>query len=181
LREGYRDFKKRWAREKGHLQALREHLREMRTFSAHEYAENVIRSLRTLCQRDRETLFCLEPRVNFYEIPSLKEMQAIFNRVEEYNLRYWHDTGHCQVQENLGLSRQEDWLETFKDKMVGVHLHDVGGLEDHLAPGIGDMDFSLVRKYLSKETIKVVEVGSNISDKELSKSLNFLKRTGLAF
>ena len=181
LREGYRDFKKRWAREKGHLQALREHLREMRTFSAHEYAENVIRSLRTLCQRDRETLFCLEPRVNFYEIPSLKEMQAIFNRVEEYNLRYWHDTGHCQVQENLGLSRQEDWLETFKDKMVGVHLHDVRGLEDHLAPGIGDMDFSLVRKYLSKETIKVVEVGSNISDKELSKSLNFLKRTGLAF
>ena len=181
LKEDYRDFKKRWDREKGNLQALRAHLREMRTFSAYEYVQNVIRSLKTLCQRDRETLFCLEPRVNFYEIPSLKEMETIFNRVEEHNLCYWHDTGHCQVQENMGLSRQEDWLKTFKEKMVGIHLHDVRGLKDHLAPGIGDVDFSLVGGYLSKETIKVVEVGSDVSDKELSKSLTFLKRTGLDF
>ncbi|MBU0478778.1 sugar phosphate isomerase/epimerase [bacterium] len=179
LKESYRDFKKRWSEGSTHLQVLREHLLEMRTRYAYEYVERVIRSLKTLCQRDRETLFCLEPRVNFYEIPSLKEMEGIFNRIKEYNLCYWHDTGHCQVQENMGLSRQEDWLKTFREKMVGIHLHDVRCLEDHLLPGLGDMDFSLVRKYLSKKTIKIVEVGGNVSGEDLKESLNFLKRTGI--
>ncbi|MDO9463900.1 MAG: TIM barrel protein [bacterium] len=181
LKESCRDFKKRWAEGNTHLQVLREHLREMRTRYAYEYVERVIRSLRTLCQRDRETLFCLEPRVNFYEIPSLKEMEGIFNRIKEYNLCYWHDTGHCQVQENLGLSRQEDWLKTFREKMVGIHLHDVRCLEDHLLPGLGDMDFSLIRKYLLKKTIKVVEVGSKVSEEELRKGVDFLGKAGLEF
>lgn len=182
LKDSYRDFKRRWCqrKESWHLKMWRDHLHKKRGRYAYDYVERVIRSLKTLCQRDGETLFCLEPRVSFYEIPNLREMGEIFDRVKEDNLRYWHDTGHCQVQENLGLGRQEDWLKAFRERMVGVHLHDVRWLEDHLPPGIGDVDFSLVKKYLSEETIKVVEIGANVSGEELRESLDFLKRTGLA-
>ena len=181
LRESYRDFKERWCRRKEswHLKAWSDHLHKSRARYAYDYVERVIRSLRTLCQRDSETLFCLEPRVNFYEIPNLKEMEEIFDRVKEHNLRYWHDTGHCQVQENLGLSRQEDWLKTFGERMVGIHLHDVKWIEDHFPPGIGDVDFSLVKRYLPEETIKVVEVGDEFCKEDLRESLDFLERIGL--
>lgn len=181
LRKSYRDFRERWCRRKEsrHLKAWREHLCERRDGYAYDYVGRVVRSLRTLCQRDSETMFCLEPRVNLYEIPNLREMEEIFDRVKEDNLRYWHDTGHCQVQENLGLSRQEDWLKAFGKKMVGIHLHDVRWLGDHLTPGVGDVDFSLVKKYLPEETIKVVEVGDNVSAEELRKGVNFLERRGI--
>ena len=182
LMNSYRDFRERWCRRKKsqHLKLWRKRLKERRARYARDYVERAVRSLRALCQRDSETLFCLEPRVNFYEIPNLREMEEIFDRGKEHNLRYWHDTGHCQVQENLGLSNQEDWLKAFGEKMVGIHLHDVRWLGDHLPPGVGDVDFSLVKKYLSEETIKVVEVGSNVSEEELRESLVFLKRTRLA-
>ena len=177
LKESYGDFKKRWHRGKEcrHLKVRRDDLHKMRARYARDYVERVIRSLKTLCRRDREVLFCLEPRVYFYEFPNLREMEEIFDRVKEDNLRYWHDTGHCQVQENLGFARQEDWLKAFGKRMVGVHLHDVRLLEDHFPPGTGDVDFSLVKKYLTEETIKVVEVRGNVSGEELREGLDFLE------
>ena len=180
LRENCREFKEMWSRGESSLQVLRGHLIEMRARYAYECVERVVRSLKTLCRENRKILFCLEPRVNFYEIPNLEEMEEIFDRVKEHNLCYWHDTGHCQVQENLGLSIQESWLNAFGERMAGIHLHDTRLLEDHLPPGIGDVDFSLIKEHLRQETIKIVEVGDKITKEELKKSLIFLNRTGIS-
>ena len=182
LKESYRDFKVRCLSGKDplNLEVLRKDLSEMRARYAHEYVERVIASLETLCLENRKILFCLEPRVNFYEIPNLWEMDEIFDRVKEHNLCYWHDTGHCRVQENLGLSSHEDWLKAFDDRMVGTHLHDTLLLEDHFPPGMGDVDFFLIKKHLPEETIKIVEVASRTTKEELEQSLIFLDKKGLA-
>ena len=179
LRENCREFKEMWSKGESSLQVLREHLSEMRARYACEYVERVIKSMKTLCRENHKILFCLEPRVNFYEIPNIEEMEEIFDRVKEVNLCYWHDTGHCQVQENLGLSIQEAWLAAFGERMLGIHLHDTRLLKDHLPPGMGDVDFSLIKKYLRQETIKIVEVGDRVTKEELKKSLIFLERTGI--
>ena len=179
LRENCREFKEMWSMGESSLQPLRGHLSEMRARYAYEYVERVVRSLKTLCLENRKILFCVEPRVNFYEIPNLKEMEEIFGRVKEHNLCYWHDTGHCQVQENLGLSTQEAWLNAFGERMVGIHLHDTRLLKDHLPPGIGDVDFFSIKKHLRQETIKIVEVSGRVTKEELQKSLIFLERTGI--
>lgn len=182
LRENCRDFKESWSRgeEPLGLEITRKHLSEIRTKYAYKYVERVIRSLKTVCRENRKILFCLEPRVNFYEIPNLKETEEIFARVKEPNLCYWHDTGHAQAQENLGLSAQEDWLKTFGERMAGIHLHDTRLLKDHLPPGIGKVNFPLIKKYLQQETIKIIEVGDRATKEELKKSLIFLDRTGIA-
>jgi len=161
------------------LKVSRGHLSEMRARYAYEYVERVVRSLKTLCRENRKILFCLEPRVNFYEIPNIEEMEEIFDRVKEVNLCYWHDTGHCQVQENLGLSTQKAWLNAYRERMVGIHLHDTRLLKNHLPPGIGDVDFSSIKKHLRQETIKIVEVSGRVTKEELQKSLIFLERTGI--
>ena len=182
LKESYKNFKERWlsGEEPLNLEVLRKDLTEMRAEYAHEYVERVVRSLKMLCGEDHEILFCLEPRVNFYEIPNLEEMEEIFDRVKEHNLCYWHDTGHCQIQQNLGLNTQEGWLKAFGERMVGIHLHDTVLLEDHFPPGMGDVDFFLIKKYLPEETIKIVEVAGRTTKEELEKSLMFLDKRGLA-
>ena len=182
LRESYRDLKEGWLREEDPLdfEVLRKDLTEMRAEYAHEYVEMVISSLKMLCRQDHEILFCLEPRVNFYEIPNLEEMEEIFDRVKEHNLCYWHDTGHCQIQQNLGLTTQEEWFRVFGERMVGIHLHDTVLLEDHFPPGMGDVDFFLIKKYLPEETVKIVEVAGRTTKEDLEKSLIFLDRRGLA-
>ena len=49
---------------------------------------------------------------------------------------YWHDVGHAQTLEHLSLCSHEEWLRRFAGQMVGVHLHDVVGVRDHLAAGL---------------------------------------------
>lgn len=63
--------------------------------------------------------------------------------------------------------------------MVGVHLHDVKGYSDHHVPGIGEVDFDLLKKYLKKDTIKILEIHPRETEKDLMDGVDFLKGIGL--
>ncbi|MFQ5770277.1 MAG: sugar phosphate isomerase/epimerase family protein [bacterium] len=126
----------------------------------------------------QDILLGLENRYHYYEIPSIAEFKTIFKNFEGSNLRYWHDTGHAQVNEHLGIQNHEDYLKAFADKLIGLHLHDVVDLEDHLAPGTGAVNFEMIGNYLEENVIKVIEVHSNVTIEELFKSHAFLITKG---
>ncbi|MFC2140366.1 sugar phosphate isomerase/epimerase family protein [Candidatus Auribacterota bacterium] len=184
LKDGYKELKEKFyhnidnapAKE---LNELRQKLIKIRTKLASAYVENLIKSLRSLCKVEKEIFFCLEPRVHFYEIPNFEEMKEIFNRVHAKNLGYWHDIGHCQIQETLGFSRQEDWLQIFGQHMVGIHFHDVKKLRDHLPLGMGNIDYSFLSKYLTDDVVRVLEVNNQVTEEELSASMKYLRRLHL--
>lgn len=99
----------------------------------------------------------IENRYRYKDIPIIEELHQLFTEFEDQNLCYWHDIGHAQVFEWFGYSRHLDFLETFSERMIGIHLHDVRGIKDHLVPGDGDFDFSILRPYLKMDLIKVFE------------------------
>jgi len=57
-----------------------------------------------------------------------------------------------------------------------VHLHDMLGCQDHLAPLQGKIDFAILKPYLKKSTLKVIEAHQPATAEELIKGSNFLSQ-----
>lgn len=120
----------------------------------------------------------LENRFYFRELPSIKEFEVIFDHFKaDTNICYWHDTGHAQIFENLGLSAHKEYLDKFANRLIGVHLHDVKGtINDHNAPLAGDFDFAILKPYLNKGVLKVLEPHAPATIEEIKKGLLHLKQ-----
>ena len=121
----------------------------------------------------------LENRYYFHEIPDFEELGMILGRFRSDNIGYWHDVGHAQVQEYKGITRQRELLEAYGDDLIGVHLHDAVGLDDHLAPGQGDVDFSILRPFLKRIHIKILEVHPMVSKRDLFEGIRLVRELGL--
>ena len=120
----------------------------------------------------------IENRYLFEECPNFEEMAVIFKEFGNGRIGYWHDAGHAQVQENLGIVGVKDLLNAYGKYLVGFHLHDVNGYSDHHVPGIGEVDFDLLKKHLKKDTIKILEIHPRETEKDLMNGVDFLKSMG---
>jgi len=58
--------------------------------------------------------------------------------------------------------------------MIGVHLHDVLGLTDHLAAGLGQVDWDMVARYLPVNVLRTCEFRASNSPQEVAAGLKWL-------
>ena len=124
----------------------------------------------------KDVLLGVETRFYHGEIPNILEIGVMLKKFANSNIYYWHDTGHAQLMENLGFAKHKDFLDLYGNSLIGVHLHDILGASDHLAPLAGNLDFELLQPYLKKDTLKVIEAHSPATADELIKSRDFISR-----
>jgi sugar phosphate isomerase/epimerase len=74
----------------------------------------------------------------------------------------------------LGFIPHQEWLDRFSNRMVGVHLHDVIGVEDHRAPGSGEVDFNKIVAFLPKEAFRTLELHPKTTPEQIRTSLQYL-------
>jgi sugar phosphate isomerase/epimerase len=120
----------------------------------------------------------LECRDGYHEIPSLDEFDEIFAACDGLPVGYWHDAGHGAKLDYAGFLTHEDLLRRHAGRMVGMHVHDTRGARDHMAPGQGDTDFSMLVRYLRPETIKTLELHRVVTAEEINKALDLLEPLG---
>lgn len=156
---------------------LRERMIRLRAERARPYLESALRSLDALnaYAAKRDVLLGVETRYYYTEIPTCAEVKVILDTFRGGRIRYWHDVGHAQVAENLGLLKQEDFLSAYKDQLAGMHLHDVRGTSDHRPPSEGDVDFNRLTPFVTSQTIKVMEIHHPAGPRELVRSRRFLE------
>lgn len=127
----------------------------------------------------RGIILGIENRYHFHEIPDFEEIGLILKQFQGGHVRYWHDVGHAQAQENMGIIRQRDLLEAYSEMMIGIHLHDVIGCDDHLAPGQGELNFEEIKPFLNSSHIKILEVHSKVDRNDLMEGIRFIKSVGI--
>jgi sugar phosphate isomerase/epimerase len=159
----------------------KEELIYQRISQAPPYLDAARKSLQELIQYSRQKgiMLGLETRFHFHEIPNMDEMAKLLDEVPESLVGYWHDVGHAEVQQRLGFSLHEEWLSRFKDRMIGIHLHDVLGISDHQAPGKGDMNWEMVATYLPPKIVKVCEIGEWNDEEQMQGVVNLLQKKGI--
>jgi sugar phosphate isomerase/epimerase len=159
----------------------KERLVHQRVSLAQPYVDAAKRSLQELSKYSRQKgiMLGLETRFHFNEIPNMDEMAELLDEVSEHLAGYWHDVGHAEVQQQLGFGFHEEWLSRFRDRIVGIHLHDIRGISDHHAPGKGNMNWAMIAKYLPQGIIKVCEIGEWNHEEQIQGVVKFLQKKGI--
>ena len=120
----------------------------------------------------------LENRYHYFDIPAQNEMGELLSLANTDQLGFIYDVGHAQTMDRLGFFPHEEWLRRYASRMIEVHLHDVKGVVDHYAPGLGEVDFDMVASYLPENAIRTFELQATNSPEQVKTGLKHLVETG---
>jgi len=122
----------------------------------------------------------LENRDHYFEIPLIDELAELLDGGYGDTVGYWHDVCHAQKSEYTGYGPHAAWLNRFSDKIIGVHLHDIAGMEDHLAAGQGQMPWEmLARRLPTGDILRTCEFQNTNSPEQVAAGLRWLVDRGL--
>jgi sugar phosphate isomerase/epimerase len=119
----------------------------------------------------------VENRQGVEELPQEADFAELFSQPETIALTYWHDTGHAQIKENLGLIKHLAHLQSLAARLSGFHIHDVQYPgKDHCPPGSGMIDFAALAPLVKKEHIKVFEFSPSMTAQDALKGIEHVKK-----
>lgn len=121
----------------------------------------------------------IENRFHHYELPVFEELEILMNTFHQSWVGWQFDVGHLQVESVLGLLSFQDWLNRFSPRMIGIHLHDVRGIIDHYPPGLGDVNFTELAKFIPAAALRTLEVRKDTTINQLQAGLEILTVGGL--
>ena len=135
------------------------------------YWENTKQGLRGLLPyaAEKGVILGFENRERFDELPLDAEHAALIEAMARPGVcGYWHDTGHAQIKQNMGLLNHREHLEKNAPNAVGFHLHDVSAEgRDHQAIGTGKIDFAMVSSFWRPEHTLVIELSPRLTPEEV--------------
>jgi sugar phosphate isomerase/epimerase len=164
----------------GEYQAIKTDFMSYRYRYAAPRLEAVKRSLNELIEYAEKfnMKLGLENRYHYMDIPTVDEMEQLLSLAAPHRLGFIYDVGHAQALDHLGFFPHNEWINRFGSRMFGSHIHDVIGLSDHLAPGLGEIDFSLVNSYLPEGVFRTLEIKPGNTLAQVINGLQLLVNTG---
>lgn len=110
----------------------------------------------------------VENRSDFEAFPTERELLALLRHFDSPHLRYWHDFGHAQMRESLGLLDHAQWLADIAPFAAGAHLQDARWPdEDHIVPFLGEIDFARLVRNLPTDLPYVMELSRRSKAEEI--------------
>jgi sugar phosphate isomerase/epimerase len=103
--------------------------------------------------REKGVRLGFENREKIDELPLDADMAELIESFgPDAPVGYWHDTGHADLKEGMGLLNHREHLESLAPRLLGFHLHDVSAKgHDHQPVGAGHIDFKMVSRFWRPE------------------------------
>lgn len=120
----------------------------------------------------------LENRYHYHEIPLPAELGFLLEIGYDDVVGFWYDVGHAHALDQLGFFAHAEWLKRFASRIVGVHLHDVVGVDDHRAAGLGQVNWDMVAPYLPAEAMRTCEFQNFTSPEQVTAGVQWLVKKG---
>lgn len=150
---------------KKHARAKLEAVRRRESFS-HAYLERIQALLEPLVElaEQADLILVAENRSDYEAFPTEREMLHLMRHFGSSHFRYWHDFGHAQMRESLGLLDHEQWLREIAPFVAGAHLQDAKWPdEDHLVPFEGKIPFDRLVPLLPSSLPYILELSPKVS------------------
>ena len=114
----------------------------------------------------------LENRERFEELPADADFPGFLEHLARpEQAGYWHDTGHAELKERMGVITQRRLLEENAARLIGCHLHDVDEAGfDHQPVGKGRIDFKMVRQFWQPHHVLVLELNPRVCTADVLES-----------
>ena len=114
----------------------------------------------------------LENRERFEELPADADFPGFLEHLARpEQAGYWHDTGHAELKERMGVITQRRLLEENAARLIGCHLHDVDEAGfDHQPVGKGRIDFKMVRQFWQPHHVLVLELNPRVRTADVLES-----------
>jgi HAD superfamily hydrolase (TIGR01549 family) len=120
----------------------------------------------------------LENRSHYMEMPVPDELSQLLTLGTSTQIGFIYDIGHAKALSLLGFFPHDEWLRRFANRIIGTHMHDVIGFQDHKIPGQGEVDFNKIGKYLPINAIRTLEFQGPYTQDKVIASLCYLKKNG---
>ena len=129
-------------------------------------------ALRSLYAEGKGIRLGFENREAFEELPLDADHPALLAAMAKpAACGYWHDVGHAQIKQNMGLLNHREHLEKNAPNAIGFHLHDVSAEgRDHRPIGSGQIDFEMVSSFWRPEHTLVIELSPRLTPEEVLSS-----------
>lgn len=113
-----------------------------------------------------------ENRERFEELPMDADFPGyLWEMARPLPVGYWHDSGHADLKEKMGVINHRRQLEENASRLLGFHLHDVGtDGKDHSAIGTGTIDFAMVASFFRPEHLFVIELSPRVPVEDVVES-----------
>lgn len=142
--------------------------------AAPKYYDRMVKSLETVIPyaAEKNINLGLENREAFTELPLDDTFPALFDKLPTPNTcGYWHDAGHANLKERLGLLNHREHLEQNAAKTLGFHLHDVNDENrDHQPIGTGRIDFEMISSFWRPHHLLTLELSPRTKSEDIKLS-----------
>ncbi len=138
------------------------------------YWQNVhdsLEDIRTYALERNISIGC-ENREKFEELPIDDDFEVLFTGLSQPNpCGYWHDAGHAEIKQSLGLIDHRLHLERNAARLLGFHLHDVSAKgKDHQPVGSGRIDFEMISSFWKPHHLLTLELSPRVSSEDVLSS-----------
>lgn len=113
-----------------------------------------------------------ENREKFEELPLDDDFETLIAGIPQPHIAgYWHDTGHADIKQSMGMLEHALHLQKNAGRLLGFHLHDVtADGKDHQPIGAGRIDFKMVSGFWRPEHLLTLELSPRVKIEDVVSS-----------